>query len=208
MLVDGKLVEPGIEGTGLVMLAGSDGASRTAVQVAQPDLLLDVRGTDRPDPSMQAQPAAPAVEAAAPEAQAAPAIARPEPGNDGDATAAPESSSAVALPPDLVAGLSTAHAQILERLVRRWREGPAADAGMHRCPDGAAVEVRLLAGLCPDATAFLARLSELGLLYAAPSTSGRLVYPLPRGGRVGGRARTGPDCFILAPHAMQRLGMS
>lgn len=211
MLVDGKLVEPGVEGTGLVMFAEgeSEGAGRMAVQVAQPDLLLDAPASEKTGPSIKEAPRSmPPVEPVTPSGEPVPEIAKPEPGNDGDAPAASETLFATALPPDLVAALSTAHAQILDSLVRRWREGPAADTGLHRCPDGAAVEIRLLTALCPDSTAFLTRLSELGLLYAAPSTSGRLVYPLPRGDATGGRARTGPSCFILAPQAMQRLGLS
>jgi hypothetical protein len=205
MLVDAGLVESGIDGTGLLTLAEGECAGQTAVRVAQPGLLLAAPGGAAlaPKPERFPSPPEPPDEAVEPMKHRAPEGER----SDGDRETQANAPAASALPPDLVAGLSTEHAAILDGLVRRWRAGPGTDSGAHRCSKGAAFELRLLTDVCPDPSAFLARLNELGLLYVSLSTSGRLVYPISAGdGGDGGRA--GASCFILVPEAMQRLGLS
>ena len=215
LLVDGGLVEPGVEGTGLLMDKEGEHAGRMVVRVAQPELLLDAAGGATTglcvsDLSLVPSPDASGISDKQDSQESVDASASPETGADPaeqDATTAGASAPASGLPPDLVLALSRAHAHILATLAARWREGLHGAAGLHRCRHGAAFELRLLAELGTDPTSFLTRLAELGLLYAAPSTAGRLVYPLPRGEEAGS-GRTGPMCFILTPAAMGRLGLS
>lgn len=212
LLVDGGLVEPGVEGTGLSMDKEGEGAGRMVVRVAQPELLLGA--AHAATNSLSTRDLSPTPSSGVddtPESQAF--IKRrqeTEPGADPvkpHPTTAGAPAPATGLPPDLVLALSTAHAQILATLASRWRDGPDRGAGTHRCPHGAAFELRLLAELGTDPTSFLTRIAELGLLYAAPSTAGRFVYPLPGGEETQG-GRTRPSCFILTPAAMGRLELS
>jgi hypothetical protein len=212
LLVDGGLVEPGVEGTGLSMDKEGEHAGRMVVRVAQPELLLDAAGGATTSLSIMDPPLVPSPDTSDKQdsQESVDGSASSEPGADPAeqvATTAGVSAPAQGLPPDLVLGLSSAHAHILATLVARWREGLHGAVGMHRCQHGAAFELRLLAELGTDPTSFLTRVAELGLLYAAPSTAGRLVYALPRGEEAGG-GRPGPGCFILTPAAMVRLGLS
>jgi hypothetical protein len=218
LLVDVELVLPGVEGTGLMLRTMDAGHARWVVQVAQPELMrADAPAAPASAPSTpQQQPPSSNRLAKANAATQERAVDADSPGVggrdcDSDANSLQSTDSvslAGKLPPDISAALRPHHANILAELVLRWREQDTQPAGgMRRCLQGAAFELATLSGLCSDPPAFLSRLAEVGLLYVAPNTSGKLVYPLPSNDTgTGGSADV--TCFILARHAMKRLGLS
>jgi hypothetical protein len=107
------------------------------------------------------------------------------------------------LPADLRSRLSPEHGELLGRLVHLWRARGTGRNAMRPCEQGAAFEFALLRQFTPDPTLFLTRLGELGLLFVSPQTTGKMIYPVT----MADGERDAVSCFILAPHAMRRLGL-
>lgn len=106
------------------------------------------------------------------------------------------------LPADVIAVLPNYYQELLGRLVHAWKTRKA-DAFPRKCDQGAAFEYAMLADITRDPATFLTKLGELGMLYVVPTTPNKMWYPVP----LTSGSQTTAKCFILADHAMRRLGL-
>ena len=115
----------------------------------------------------------------------------------------PEIKYATLLSSEVVDRFKTHERELLGRLVHMFRTKAAEGKIMRMCENGLAVEVALLGDYTRDPVAFLSALGKEGFLYTAPSTPAKMAYPVP----VSEGAARSLSCFILAHHALKKLGL-
>lgn len=116
---------------------------------------------------------------------------------------APEIRYASLLPADVATKFRPFEAELLGQLVHVWRSGLNQGRVVRMCEGGAAFELKLLADFTKDPVTFLTSLGQQGFLYTASATPAKMVYQVPV---TEGGGKT-VECFILAQHAVKRLGI-
>lgn len=134
--------------------------------------------------------------------QPPPAAVR-RPADPGAVVEAPEIKYSNLVPTEVLARFRPHESELIGRLVHIWRTKANDGRVMRMCESGLAVELLILSDLTRDPATFLTALGKEGLLYTAPSTPAKMIYPVPV---VEGSTRS-QTCFILAHHALKKLGL-